>query len=321
MSISCLLTKGEKTVPLLEVEDLKVFFPVKGGIFGRTTDYVKAVDSVSFDIEPGQTVGLIGESGSGKSTAAKAIVGLSRITGGEIRFAGESITHYVGKNRSSYRKGVQMIFQDAYSSLDPKRRVLDLVAEPLRNFEKLSRTEERKCVNELLEIVGLGPENALKYPHEFSGGQRQRIGIARALALRPKLIVADEPVSALDLSVQAQVLNYLKNIQQEFKLAYLFISHDLGVVKFMCDYLLIMHRGRFVEKGNRDDIYNDPRHIYTRQLIAAIPDPDPLLKTKNMETRLKIHKEYEDMKDKYYDAENRVFDIKALNDTHYAAIP
>ncbi|MDR1736410.1 MAG: ATP-binding cassette domain-containing protein [Oscillospiraceae bacterium] len=306
---------------LLSVEDLKVYFPIKGGIFARTLDYVRAVDSVSFDIEPGQTVGLIGESGSGKSTTGRAIVGLSKITAGKISFDGEDITKYVGKNRSSYRRGVQMIFQDAYSSLDPKRRVLDLVAEPLRNFEKLTKAEERRRVDELLEIVGLGPENAIKYPHEFSGGQRQRIGIARAVALKPRLIIADEPVSALDLSVQAQVLNYLKHIQQEFKLAYLFISHDLGVVKYMCDHLLIMHRGRFVERGGRADIYENPTHIYTKQLIAAIPDPDPEKKDDSMARRARINQEYETLKTMHYDPNGRVYDLRAVSDTHSVALP
>jgi peptide/nickel transport system ATP-binding protein len=248
-------------------------------------------------------------------------VGLVKITGGQILYDGEDITRYIGKNRSPYRKAVQMIFQDVYSSLDPKRRVLDLVAEPLRNFEKLTRAEERRRVDELLEIVGLGPENAMKYPHEFSGGQRQRIGIARAVALRPQLIIADEPVSALDLSVQAQALNYLKLIQQEFKLAYLFISHDLGVVKFMCEHLLIMHRGRFVESGNRGDIYGNSRHIYTKQLIAAIPDPDPLLREKNMAHRAQVNREYAELEKLHYDKDGRVFDMKALSATHSVALP
>ena len=204
---------------LIEVNDLKVYYPIKGGILGRTVDYVKAIDGIEFTIEEGEIMGLVGESGSGKSTTGKAIVGLAKITAGKILFDGEDITSLVNKNHSPYRKSVQMIFQDAYSSLNPKKRVLDIIAEPLRNFEKLSKAQEKKRVNELLSIVGLSSETAAKYPHEFSGGQRQRIGIARAVALNPKLIIADEPVSSLDLSVQAQVLNYMKDIQKQFNLA------------------------------------------------------------------------------------------------------
>ena len=306
---------------LLEVKDLKVYFPIRGGILGRTVGYVKAVDGVSFTIEPGQTVGLVGESGSGKSTTGKAILGLEPLAGGTIHFNGEDITRYIGKNRSSYRKSVQMIFQDVYSSLNPRKRVLDIIAEPLRNFEKLSKAEERKRVDELLAIVGLPPHAAVKYPFEFSGGQRQRVGVARAIALKPKLIVADEPVSALDLSVQAQVLNYLKDIQQELKLAYLFVSHDLGVVKHMCETLAIMHNARFVEFGSRDDIYNDPRHIYTRRLIAAIPDTDPDKRHINAQNRALLSKEYEQEYSKYYGEHGSVYDLKQVGDTHYVAMP
>lgn len=305
---------------LLEVKNLKVYYPVKGGILGRTLDYVKAVDDVSFEIEEGQTFGLVGESGSGKSTTGKAVVGLVRMSGGSILFNGEDITKYVGKNRSPYRRGVQMIFQDVYSSLNPKKRVLDIIAEPIRNFDKLSKIEERKKVDELLEIVGMSSETALKYPHEFSGGQRQRIGIARAVALNPRLIIADEPVSALDLSVQAQVLNYMKEIQHRFNLSYLFVSHDLGVVKHMCTEIAIMHNGRFVEQGRRDIIYDDPRHIYTKRLIAAIPDTDPDLREKNTLFRNKVAFEYEREYNEYYDESGRVYDLQKMNDGHYVAL-
>jgi len=306
---------------LLEVKNLKVYFPIKGGILGRTLGYVKAVDDVSFSIEEGQTIGLVGESGSGKSTTGKAILGLERLAGGTIYFNGENITKYIGKNRSSYRKSVQMIFQDVYSSLNPRKRVLDIIAEPLRNFEKLTKGEERKRVDELLRIVGMTPEVAAKYPFEFSGGQRQRIGVARAIALKPKLIVADEPVSALDLSVQAQVLNYMKDIQQEFKLAYLFISHDLGVVKHMCETLAIMHNARFVEFGSRADIYNNPQHIYTRRLIAAIPDTNPDMREQNANNRALLAKEYEQEYSKYYGEGGKVYDIKSISGSHFVAMP
>ena len=306
---------------LLEVKNLRVYFPIKGGILGRTLGYVKAVDDVSFTIEPGQTVGLVGESGSGKSTTGRAILGLERLAGGTIHFNGENITRYIGKNRSSYRKSVQMIFQDVFSSLNPRKRVLDIIAEPLRNFENLTKGEERKRIDELLRIVGMTPEAAVKYPFEFSGGQRQRIGVARAIALKPKLIVADEPVSALDLSVQAQVLNYLKDIQQEFNLAYLFVSHDLGVVKHMCETLAIMHNARFVEFGSRDDIYSNPQHVYTRRLIAAIPDTDPDLREQNANNRALLAKEYEEEYSKYYGEGGKVYDLKAVTDTHYVAMP
>jgi len=304
---------------MLEVKNLKVHFPIRRGVLGRVKGYVKAVDDVTFEINPGETVGLIGESGSGKTTTGKAIMGLAPITSGSIFFDGEDITRYIGKNRSDYRRHVQMIFQDAYSSMNPRKRVLDILSEPLKNFEKLSTAEMRKRVDEMLSIVGMPPQAALKYPFEFSGGQRQRLGVARAIALRPKLIVADEPVSALDLSVQAQVLNFMKEVQEQMKLAFLFISHDLGVVKHMCETLAIMHNSRFVEYGSREDIYKDPRHIYTRRLVTAIPDTNPRLRDINAEKRAELSAEYEREYSKYYGERGRVYDLKKITDTHFVA--
>jgi len=306
---------------ILEVKDLKVHFPVRGGILGRVVDYVRAVDGVSFSIEEGETIGLVGESGSGKSTIGKSILGLTHITDGQILVNGQDITRQIRKNRSPFRKSVQMIFQDVYSSLNPRKRVLDIIAEPLRNFEKLTKDEERKRVDELLSIVGLSPDNASKYPFEFSGGQRQRIGVARAIALKPKLIVCDEPVSALDLSVQAQVLNHLKDIQQELKIAYLFISHDLGVVRHMCENLVIMHHARFVETGTREDIYNNAQHIYTKRLIAAIPDINPRNRITHFENRKIINANYEASINDYYKNGYDVYDLKSVSDTHCVALP
>ena len=239
---------------IIQIKDLKVHYPIRSGFFNLITDHVLAFDGVDFMIEQGKTYGLVGESGSGKSTTGKAIIGLEKITNGEIIYQGQDVTKPRSRKAIGYNKDVQMIFQDSMSSLNPKKRVLDIIAEPIRNFERLSDQEEKKKVKSLLDIVGM-PEDALyKYPHEFSGGQRQRLGVARAVATSPKLIIADEPVSALDLSVQAQVLNFMKNIQQEYGLSYLFISHDLGVVKHMCDNIAIMYKGRFVEICTLKDI-------------------------------------------------------------------
>ena len=198
---------------------------------------------------------------------------------------------------------------------------MDIIAEPIRNFDRLSPDEEKRRVLQLLDTIGLNEEALIKYPHEFSGGQRQRIGVARALASNPRLIIADEPVSALDLSVQAQVLNYMKRIQDEFKLSYLFISHDLGVVQHMCDELFIMYRGRFVETGNKSDIYTNPQHIYTKRLLSAIPSIDPVNRLKNKEKRLAAEKEYQEMQGHYYDENGRVYDLKAISATHQVALP
>jgi len=304
----------------LKVEDLQVHFPIKGGIFGRVVDHVKAVDGVSLSLERGQTYGLVGESGSGKTTTGRAIIGLNDITSGSVHFDGRDMSgaHRV---RGDISKDIQMIFQDPYSSLNPRKRVLDIVAEPLRNFEKLSKEQEKKRVYELMDQVDLSPESIYKYPHEFSGGQRQRIGIARAIALKPKLIIADEPVSALDVSVQAQVLNFMQDIQKELNLTYLIISHDLGVIRHMCDRVAIMNRGRFVEEGNTEDIFNDPQHIYTKRLVAAIPDIDPRKRNEQLAFRQEVQTEYEQSYHDYFDADGLAYDLKPVTDTHLVALP
>lgn len=304
----------------LEVKDLKVHFPIKGGIFGRTVDHVKAVDGVSLSLEKGMTYGLVGESGSGKTTTGRAIVGLNKVTEGKITYDGKDITGLRG-SKLDFRKDIQMIFQDPYSSLNPRKRVLDIVAEPLRNFEKLPKKEEKRRVQELLELVGLSPESILKYPHEFSGGQRQRIGVARAIALKPKVIIADEPVSALDVSVQAQVLNFMQDIQEELDLTYLFISHDLGVIKHMCDHIGIMYKGRYVEEGTTEEIFTSPQHIYTKRLVTAIPDIDPRNRQKQHHIRREVKMEYEESYNDYFDDEGLAYQLQSISDTHLVALP
>lgn len=305
---------------LIRINDLKVHYPIRSGFFNRVTDHVYAVDGVDFVIEKGKTYGLVGESGSGKSTTGKAIVGLEKITSGEIIYEGQNVTQASNRKKIGYNKDVQMIFQDSMSSLNPKKRVLDIIAEPIRNFERLSDQEEKQKVKKLLDIVGM-PEDALyKYPHEFSGGQRQRLGVARAVATSPKLIVADEPVSALDLSVQAQVLNFMKRIQHEFNLSYLFISHDLGVVKHMCDNIAIMYKGRFVEIGTRTDIYQDPKHIYTQRLLSAIPRIDVPNREEHKERRRQVEREYITHQKDYYDSTGRVYDLREVTTTHKVAL-
>lgn len=303
----------------LEVKNLKVHYPIRGGFFNTIQDYIKAVDGVDMDIEQGKTYGLIGESGSGKSTIGKAIVGLEKITDGQILYEEKDVTSRSYRKKINYNQDVQMIFQDSMSSLDPKKRILDIIAEPIRNFEKLTPKEEKEKVFKLLDIVGLNESAIYKYPFEFSGGQRQRIGVARAVACNPRLIVADEPVSALDLSVQAQVLNYMKLIQQEFNLSYIFISHDLGVVRHMCDYIYIMHNGKFVETGNRDDLYSDPQHIYTKRLIAAIPQIEPNRRKELRDARQAIEKKFDEQKNVYYDENGSVYDLTKYKDSHYVA--
>lgn len=305
---------------LIEIKNLKVHYPIRSGFFNRITDYVYAVDGVDLSFERGKTYGLVGESGSGKSTIGKAIIGLEKITSGEIYYNGQDVSREARKRRSDYRKNVQMIFQDAMSSFNPKKRIQDVLAEPLKNFTNLTPQEERTRMLELLDIVGMHEDALVKYPHQFSGGQRQRIGVARAVALNPELVIADEPVSALDLSVQAQVLNFMKRIQEEYNVSYLFISHDLGVVKHMCDEIAIMYRGRFTEYGDRDVIYNDPQHIYTKRLLSAIPQIDPTNREGHKLERLRVEKEYQENNAKYFSENGRVFDLIDIADNHKVAL-
>lgn len=305
----------------LEVKNLKVHYPIRGGFFNKIIDYVYAVDGVDMLIEKGKSYGLVGESGSGKSTIGKVIIGLEKIRSGKIFYERKEINHKKMRDKNlNYSKDIQMIFQDSLSSLNPKKRIIEIITEPLKNFENLSYEEEKRRASELLEIVGLSDDSLYKYPHEFSGGQRQRIGIARSVATKPKLIIADEPVSALDLSVQAQVLNYMKEIQKQFGMSYLFISHDLGVIKHMCDEIFIMYKGRFVEKGLKKDIYGNPQHIYTKRLIAAIPEVNPRNRKEKKLNRLAIEKEYKENESNYYDENGRVYDLKSLSETHFVAL-
>lgn len=305
---------------LLKVTDLKVYYPVHSGMFNRVTDQIKAVDGVSFEISKGQSYGVIGESGSGKSTIGQTLVGLLQATSGQISFLGKDVTDRHTRKKMKYNRDVQMIFQDSLSSLNPKKKIIDIVGEPLKNFEHLSKDKLKQRVLELLNTVGLDEEALYKYPHQFSGGQRQRIGVARAVATKPKLIIADEPVSALDLSVQAQVLNYMKAIQKKYGVAYLFISHDLGVVYHMCDKLAIMHKGRFVELGTREDIYRDPIHIYTKRLLAAIPQTDVSLRSEYRKNRLKLESDFKAPSEEYYDKNGQVYPLEHVTKTHYVAL-
>lgn len=260
---------------VLKVENLKVHFPVKGGLFTKK-QVVKAVDGVSFEIYPKETFGLVGESGCGKSTTGRAIVKLYEPTSGTVYYHGEDVTKIKGSHLAEFRRNVQMIFQDPYASLNPRMTVGEIIREPMDIHHIFNTKEEREQrVRELLDIVGLKPDHIRRYPHEFSGGQRQRIGIARTLALHPQFIVCDEPISALDVSIQAQVINLLEHIQREMGISYLFIAHDLSMVKHISDRIGVMYLGNLVEIGDSDDVYHRPLHPYTQALLSAVPIPDP----------------------------------------------
>ena len=259
-------------MPLLEVKNLRTWFPVLGGVFRRHVDDIKAVDDVSFSIEPGTTVGLVGESGSGKSTIGKTILKLVTATSGQVLFEGRDVLPMGEDEFRPLRREMQMIFQDPFGSLNPRHTIFQIVGEALEiHFPAMDRNARRERVSELMKQVGLKPEMMERYPHEFSGGQRQRIGIARALAVKPKFIVCDEPVSALDVSVQAQIVNLLQDLQEELGLTYLFIAHDLAVVEHVSDHVLVMYRGKIVESASAEAIYENPQHDYTRKLLAAVP--------------------------------------------------
>ena len=267
---------------LLEVRDLKKYFPVRSGLFQRTTGQVRAVDGVSFQVDAGQTFGLVGESGCGKSTLGRAILRLHEPTSGSVRLEGEEITGLSRKELLSWRRRMQIIFQDPFASLSPRRTVAQTIREPMDVHQIGTREEREQRVADLLDVVGMSPGVRDRYPHEFSGGQRQRIGIARALALNPLFIVADEPVSALDVSVQSQVLNLIASLQRDHGIAFLFISHDLAVIQHVSDMIGVMYLGRLVEVASSGDLYREPKHPYTQALLSAIPEPDPQRKAERI---------------------------------------
>ncbi|MGA8941211.1 MAG: dipeptide ABC transporter ATP-binding protein [Thermoactinomyces sp.] len=260
---------------LLEARNLQKYFPVYGGMFGKKTGEVRAVDDVSFTVEKGEILGLVGESGCGKSTAGRTMMRLYEPTGGEVIFEGRNLFQLSSEEMRKTRRDLQMVFQDPFASLNPRQKIAHILEEPLIVHGIGTAKERREQVQELLRVVGLNPVHGKRYPHQFSGGQRQRIGIARALSTRPKLIIADEPVSALDVSIQSQVLNLMMDLQEQFSLTYIFIAHDLSVVKHISHRVGVMYLGRMIELATRDELYSKPLHPYTQALLSAVPIPDP----------------------------------------------
>lgn len=268
--------------PLLQVEHLKKYYPIGSGWFGQSQQFVKAVDDISFTVQKGETFGLVGESGCGKSTTGRSLLRLIEPTGGKVLFEGEDITALSPEALRKRRKEMQIVFQDPFSSLDPRHTVQRILEEPLIVHGMGNAKERKAMIDRLIDVVGLTQSHLQRYPHQFSGGQRQRIGIARALSLQPKLIVADEPVSALDVSIQSQVVNLLQDLQEEFGLTYIFIAHDLSVVKHICDRVAVMYLGRIVEIADKHKLYSAPQHPYTQALLSAVPEPDPDKKTERI---------------------------------------
>ena len=265
---------------ILRVDNLKMYFPIKAGVFQRQIGDIKAVDDVSFEIMTGETLGLVGESGCGKTTTGRAIIRLYNPTGGHVFFEGQDMAELKGETLRKMRRKMQMIFQDPYASLNPRMSVFGIVSEPLTVHHVVSGQEKKDRVAELMELVGLNPGLMNRYPHEFSGGQRQRIGLARSLALQPELIICDEPISALDVSIQAQVVNLLEELQEKFGLTYLFIAHDLSMVRHISDRTAVMYLGKVVEMSPQEELYNHPLHPYTQALLSAVPVPDPVVERK-----------------------------------------
>ncbi|SEC45733.1 dipeptide ABC transporter ATP-binding protein [Paenibacillus sp. GP183] len=263
---------------LLQVEGLKKYFPIRNGVFGRIQGHVKAVDDITFSVGRGETFGLVGESGCGKSTTGRTLLRLQEPTEGRVVFDGQDITKLSQQEMRKWRRDMQIVFQDPFASLNPRHNVKRILEEPLLVHGMGNARERNARIRQLMDVVGLTQSYLHRYPHQFSGGQRQRIGIARALALNPKLIVADEPVSALDVSIQSQVINLMQDLQKEFQLTYIFIAHDLSVVKHICDRVAVMYLGRIVELGNKEQLYRDPKHPYTQALLSAVPIPDPDVK-------------------------------------------